>query len=299
MRVVVAGGTGFIGTRLSARLIADGHEVVVLTRNAQKSRDHIHPSVRVASWAPGADWESLVDGAGAIVNLAGESIAQRWTAGGKTKIVESRLDAVRRLHEAVAHAKLKPAVVVNASAVGYYGPHGDEEQTEESRSGVDFLADTCVKWEKAARTFEDLGMRVVRVRIGIVLGEEGGALAKMLPPFRLGAGGPLGTGKQWMSWIHVDDLVELLLWAVKTPTVTGVVNATAPNPVTMKEFATTLGHVLHRPAIAPVPEFALKLLLGEMSTMVLQGQRVLPKKTEALGFRFKHPLLEEALRDAL
>ena len=299
MRVVVAGGTGFIGTRLSARLIAEGYEAIVLTRNAQKSRDHIHPSVRVASWADGADWEGLVDGAGAIVNLAGESIAQRWTAKSKARILESRLDAARRLHDAVAHAKLKPAVMVNASAVGYYGPHGDEELNEESGPGVDFLADTCVNWEKAARTFEDLGLRVVRVRIGIVLGEEGGVLAKMLPPFRLGAGGPLGSGKQWMSWIHVDDLVDLIVWAIQTPTVTGAVNATAPNPVRMSEFAVTLGRVLHRPAIAPVPAIALRLLLGEMSTMVLEGQRVLPKKTEALGFRFKNPVLEEALRDAL
>ncbi|MEO6323731.1 MAG: TIGR01777 family oxidoreductase [Thermoanaerobaculia bacterium] len=299
MRVVVAGGTGFIGTRLSARLIADGHEVIVLTRNAQKSRDHIHPRVRVASWAEGASWEGLVDGAGAIVNLAGESIAQRWTAKSKAKILDSRLTAVQRLHDAVSHAELKPAVLVNASAVGYYGPHGDEELTEESRPGADFLAETCLKWEQAARTLEELGLRVVRVRIGLVLGEEGGALAKMLPPFRLGAGGPLGSGQQWMSWIHVDDLVDLILWAIKTPTVTGVVNATAPHPVQMKEFATTLGKVLHRPAFAPVPRIALKLLLGEMATMVLEGQRVLPKKTEALGFRFKHPLLEEALTDTL
>ena len=299
MRVVVAGGTGFIGTRLSARLIADGHESIVLTRNAQKSRDHIHPSVRVASWAEGADWEGLIDGAGAIVNLAGESIAQRWTSGTKARILDSRIDAVRRLRDAIAKAKVKPGVVVNASAVGYYGPHGDEELTEESRSGDDFLADTCVRWEKAARTFEELVTRVVRVRIGIVLGEEGGALAKMLPPFRLGAGGPLGSGRQWMSWIHVDDLVELILWAIKAPTVMGAINATAPNPVTMREFAQTLGKVLHRPAIASVPGIALRLLLGEMSTMVLEGQRVLPQKTQALGFRFKHPKLEEALTDTL
>jgi uncharacterized protein len=299
MRVVVAGGTGFIGTRLSGRLIAEGHEAIVLTRNAQKSRDHIHPSVRVASWAPGADWEGLVDGAGAIVNLAGESIAQRWTARSRARILQSRLDATRRLHDAVAHARLKPSVLVNASAVGTYGLHGDEELDEESPSGVDFLADTCVKWEKAARTLEELGLRVVRVRIGIVLGEEGGALAKMLPPFKVGLGGPLGSGRQWMSWIHVDDLVDLIVWAIQTPTVTGIVNATAPNPVRMKEFAATLGRVLHRPAFIPAPAIALRLLLGEMAVMVLEGQRVLPKKTEALGFRFKHQELEEALRSTL
>lgn len=300
MRVVVAGGTGFIGTRLASRLIAKKHEVIVLTRDAQKSRDHIHPSVKIVSWADGAPpWEGHVDGAGALVNLAGESIAQRWTEKSKARIVESRVHAAERLRNAVSQANEKPGVLVNASAVGFYGPHGDETLTEESSPGNDFLATTCVKWEEAARLFEPLGVRVVRLRIGIVLGEEGGALAKMLPPFRLGGGGPLGSGSQWMSWIHVDDLVEIIVWAIENTVVSGVVNATSPNPVSMNEFASTLGTVLHRPSFVKAPAIALKLLLGEMSTMLLEGQRVIPQRTQALGFHFAHPELKGALEDVL
>lgn len=300
MRIIITGGTGFIGTRLGARLVARGHEPIVFTRDASRSRDALHPRVRVVSWADGApEWESLVDGAGGILNLAGETIAQRWTAGTKERIVRSRVGAVERLLGAIGKAKTRPGVVVNASAVGYYGPHEDEELSEESPAGSDFLAQTCVAWEEAARRFEAAGIRTVRVRAGVVLGPEGGALAKMLPPFRLGAGGPLGSGTQWMSWIHVEDLVDLFVWALETPSVNGVVNGTAPRPVTMKEFARTLGEVLHRPAFAPAPAFALKLALGEMSTIVLDGQRVLPKRTQSLGFSFRHPELEEALGDLL
>jgi uncharacterized protein (TIGR01777 family) len=300
MRIVVTGGTGFIGPVLSTRLIAKGHDVVVLTRDASRSRDHLHPRVRVVSWAEGApDWEGVLDGAGGVVSLAGESIAQRWTAAAKQRIVASRVGAAAKLRLAIEKAKERPAVLVNASAVGYYGPQGDETLTEDSPPGAGFLAGTCVKWEEAARAIEPLGVRVVRVRTGIVLGDDGGALAKMLPPFKAFLGGPLGSGRQWMSWIHRDDLVDLFVFALQNPNVTGALNGTAPSPVTMKGFATALGHALHRPSFAPVPAAALKLLLGEMSTLILDGQRVLPKRALDLGFTFRFTGVEAALKDVV
>lgn len=300
MRVIVTGGTGFIGPRLCERLLAKGHDAVVLTRDASRSRDHVHPKIQVVSWAEGAPaWESLVDGAGGVVNLSGEPIAQRWTSAAKERIVSSRVGAARRLTAAIEKAKARPLVLVSSSAVGYYGPRGDETLTEESAPGSDFLATTCVKWEAAAKAAEPLGVRVVCIRTGIVLGEDGGVLAKMLPPFKAFVGGPLGSGDQWMSWIHRDDLVELFVWALENPAVTGAVNGTAPAPVRMREFAAALGETLRRPSFARVPAPALKLLLGEMSTLVLDGQRVLPKRAEALGFTFRFASLPAALKNAV
>lgn len=299
MRVIVTGGTGFVGSKLCESLVAKGHEVILLTRDASRSRDHIHPKVRVVSWAEGAVWDSWVDGAGGIVNLAGESIAQRWTAAARKRIVTSRLGAAARLCGAIEKASVKPSVLVNASAIGIYGPHGDELLDEDAPPGNDFLAATCRAWEEAAEKAEPLGVRVVRVRTGIVLGEGGGALAKMLPPFKAFAGGPVGSGKQWMSWIHRDDLVALFAFALSNPAAKGPINGVAPHPVTMKDFAAALGRVLHRPGFLPVPAAAVRLLLGKMATVVLDGQRVVPKKAEALGFRFRFTEIEAALRDVL
>lgn len=296
MRVIVTGGTGFIGSRLCENLVATGHEVVLFTRDASRSRDEIHPKVRVVSWAPGAVWESWVDGAGAIVNLAGESIAQRWTEAAKQRIVRSRVDAATRLVGAIEKAAVKPSVLVNAAAVGYYGPHGDEILDEGAPPGTDFLAMTCVAWEESAKKAEALGVRVVLLRTGVVLG-DGGALAKMLPPFKAFAGGPIGSGQQWMSWIHRDDLVALFVFAIKNANAHGPINGTAPNPVTMKVFAKALGRVLHRPSLLPAPAAAVRLLLGEMATVVLDGQRVVPKKAQGLGFEFRFTEVEAALRD--
>jgi uncharacterized protein (TIGR01777 family) len=297
MRVIVTGGTGFIGSELCENLVAKGHEVVLFTRDASRSRDQIHPKVRVVSWAPGAAWESWVDGAGAIVNLAGENIAQRWTKAAKQRIVASRVDAAARLSAAIEKAAVKPSVLVNAAAVGYYGPHGDETLDEDSPPGTDFLATTCVAWEEAASRAEPLGVRVVLIRTGVVLGREGGALAKMLPPFKAFAGGPIGSGDQWMSWIHRDDLVALFVFAIENQEARGPLNGTAPNPVTMKEFAKALGRALHRPSFLPVPAPAVRLLLGEMATVALDGQRVVPKKAEGLGFKFRFTEVDAALRD--
>jgi uncharacterized protein (TIGR01777 family) len=297
MRVVVTGGTGFIGVRLVSRLKEKGYDVDVLSRRARPGR--LPQNVRIVPWAEGTSWESAVDGAEGIVNLAGENVARRWTAPAKNVILGSRLDAIAKLSAAIEKATRRPAALVNASAVGYYGGRGDDVLTEEAAPGDCFLARTCVAWEGAARALESFGLRVVRIRIGVVLAAEGGALAKMLPVFKAFVGGPVGGGGQWMSWIHRDDLVELIVFALENPLVDGVLNGTAPNPVSNRDFASALGKALRRPAIVPAPAAAVKLLLGEMATVVLDGQRVVPKRALDLGFRFRFPELGPALRDAL
>ncbi|HSB35934.1 MAG TPA: TIGR01777 family oxidoreductase, partial [Thermoanaerobaculia bacterium] len=284
--------------RLCTRLGEKGHDVVVLSRGAGEGRRLA--GVRVLPWGTGVPgWEAAIDGADAIVNLAGESVAQRWTGEAKRRILASRLEAIARLAGAIRTAAKRPAVLVNASAVGFYGARGDEELSESAPPGDDFLARTCVEWERAAEGLEELGLRVVRVRIGAVLSAEGGALAKMIPVFRAFAGGPVGRGSQWMSWIHRDDLVELLGFALENQTVSGALNGTAPEPARNRDFAKALGRALQRPAIAPAPAVAVRLLFGEMATVVLDGQRVVPKKALALGFRFRFPHLDEALADAV
>ncbi len=294
MRVVVTGGTGFLGRALVAALAGRGDEAVVVTRDP--SRAGLPPGAR------GTGWDGLataVDGAVAVVNLAGETIAQRWTTAATARIVGSRAQAAERVGAALRAAKGPPAVLVNASAVGYYGNRGDEELTEESLAGNGFLAETTLAWERAAREAVPDGVRLVLLRTGFVLGEEGGGLSKMLIPFRFGLGGPLGSGRQWVPWIHRDDLVALLLAALDDARFEGPVNATAPAPVPMKELAAALGRVLRRPAFAPAPAFAIRAAMGEMAALVLDGQRALPGKALALGFSFRFPDLEPALRDLL
>ncbi len=294
MRVVVTGGTGFLGRALVAALAGRGDEAVVVTRDP--SRAELPPGAR------GTGWDGLataVDGADAVVNLAGETIAQRWTAAAKARIVGSRAQAAERVGAALRAAKSPPAVLVNASAVGFYGNRGDEELTEASPAGSGFLAETTLAWERAAREAVPDGVRLVLLRTGFVLGEDGGGLSKMLIPFRLGLGGPLGSGRQWVPWVHRDDLVALLLAALDDARFEGPVNATAPAPVPMKELAAALGRVLRRPAFAPAPAFAIRAAMGEMAALVLDGQRALPEKALALGFSFRFPDLEPALRDLL
>ena len=302
MRVVIAGGSGFLGLSLAQRLSAEGHDVLILTRRSDFMAGN--GGVRAMTWTPHGEaggWASEIDGAGAVVNLAGESIgAKRWTAARKQRILESRLLATRSMVAAIRRAAVPPSVLVNGSAVGYYGPHGDEIVTEETRAGGDFLAHVCVQWEAEAERASSDRTRVVCMRTGLVLEKSGGALPQMLPPFRFGAGGPLGTGHQYWPWIHRDDWMALVRWTLQSPSVSGPVNATAPKPVTNREFAAALGRAIRRPALIPMPAFALRLILGEMAEgLLLSGQRAVPQRAERGGFTFRYPRVDEALQAVL
>jgi uncharacterized protein (TIGR01777 family) len=294
VRVTVTGATGLIGRRLVERLTARGDEVTVLSR---RDLDDPH-SVR---WDPagGAAPVEALSGRDAVVHLAGEPVAQRWTDEAKRRIRSSREAGTRNLVEGLRAADPRPGVLVSSSAVGYYGPRGDEEVTEAEPAGDDFLAGVTAVWESEAARAEELGLRVVRVRTGVVLDREGGALAKMLTPFKLGAGGPVAGGKQWMPWIHADDVAGLYLAALDGENWSGPVNATAPEPVRNRDFSQALGRALHRPAVAPIPAVALRLLYGEMAEIVTTGQRAIPNRPLELGYTFAHTDLDEALRSAL
>lgn len=299
VKVIVAGGTGFIGRALVRALLNAGHEIVLLTRRPLEAAQQASGTVQIQLWdahRPGP-WESQLEGADAIINLAGEPIAaKRWTKAQKAKIVSSRVQLTELLVRAIAKAQLRPRILINASAVGYYGPVAAGTVTEEHPSGHDFLAETCVRWEAAAWKAEEFGLRAVCLRTGVVLGEEGGALAKMLPPFQLFMGGPLGSGRQPFPWIHRDDVVGIILFALEHQTVSGPVNVTAPQVVTMKEFCQGLGKILKRPSWLPVPAWVLRLSLGELAAMLLTGQRAVPQKIQAAGYSFQYPKLETALR---
>ena len=300
MRITLTGGTGRVGAQLVRALAARGDEVTVLSRNPDKA--HAALGVEAAGWQPESEpapAEALA-GRDGVIHLAGEDIAQRWSDDVKTRLMRSRELGTRNLVAGLRAADPRPGTLVSASAVGYYGPHGDERLTESDSAGGDFLASVCVAWEREAAAAEELGVRVVRVRSGVVLDAGGGALAKMLPFFKLGAGGPVAGGQQYMSWIHIDDLVALYLAALDGGEAwSGAVNATAPEASTNKDFSKALGRALHRPAVAPVPRFAVQALYGEMAQIVVTGQRVVPERAGALGFRFAHPELDEALRSAL
>lgn len=296
MRVVIAGGSGFLGRKLAARLGSAGHHVQILTRRSSASPDAI-------TWNPDGSPGALpqhFEGAGVVVNLAGESLARwPWTAARKDAIRSSRILATRSIAGAVARCARPPRVLVSASGVGYYGPHGDEPVSESTPPGSDFLARLCVEWEQEARAAASAATRLCVVRTGLALSPDGGALPAMLRPFRFGVGGPLGSGEQYVPWIHVDDWTALVVWMIETDRVAGAFNATAPAPVTNRAFAKALGRVLHRPAIVPAPAFALRLVLGEMADMVLGGQRALPTHAEQLGFRASYRALEPALQSLL
>lgn len=299
MKIVLAGATGFIGQRLVRQLQQEGHSLTLLTRHRPAPNQ---PNNTFALWDAKTvgDWARHIDGADAVINLAGEPIAaKRWTHAQKERILSSRLNATGAIVDAIAKAAKKPEVLINASAVGYYGDVKKEEVTESHPPAEDFLGTTCARWEQAAREAERSGVRVVLVRTGIVLEQNGGALKKMLLPFRLFAGGPLGTGDQWFPWIHIDDEVGAIVFALANKNLSGPVNLAAPEPATMREFCKAMGRAMGRPSWAPVPGFALQILLGEMSTMLLGGQKVVPKKLQEAGYRFKFPQLDVALRDAL
>jgi len=285
MRIVITGATGFIGTRLAAVLREAGHEIVTLGRGATAGYH----------WDPASDAPSeAFEGTGAVVHLAGEPVAQKWTPESKQRIRDSRVLGTERLIHGLSVTRNRPKVLVCASAVGYYGDRGDTALPESARPGKGFLPDVCVDWEAKADLAEALGMRVVKVRIGVVLGPNGGALKEMLTPFKLGVAGRLGSGKQWMPWIHLEDIVGIFRHAVEG-IAAGPLNGVSPGIVTNAEFTAELGKVLHRPTILPVPGFALKLMFGEMAEVLLGGQRVIPQATEQSGYRFQYPELGAAL----
>jgi uncharacterized protein (TIGR01777 family) len=302
MKIVLAGATGFIGTALVRRLHARGDMVVVLTRNAAPTPGGLPEGVRPEYWdgkRQGA-WSAALDGADAVVNLAGASIGSgRWTKARKEELLRSRIEPTRALVQACALVTSPPSMFVSASAVGFYHPTGDAPVTEEDPSGTGFLAELARQWEGEARTAERSGMRVVITRFGIVLGQGGGALERMLLPFRLFAGGPLGSGKQWFPWVHVDDVVGTILFALDSPRLSGPVNVVAPDLLTMGAFARILGEAMHRPSWLPVPAFALRLLLGEMSVIVLGGRPVVPAKLVEAGYPFAYSRIPVALRSLL
>jgi len=301
MNITVTGATGLIGGRLIAELRARGDQVTLLSRSAAKAREAVGAGWNVVEWDPNAGPapREALDGCDGVVHLAGEPVAQRWNDRSKERILSSREVGTRNLVAGIARADPKPKVLVSSSAVGYYGPHGDEELTEDAPPGRDFLAGVCTVWEREADRAADRGLRVVKVRTGVVLDQNGGALKTMLPPFKLGVGGPVAGGRQYTPWIHVDDVVGIYLRAIDDADWTGAVNATAPTPVTNKAFSKALGKVLGRPAFAPVPALAIQALYGEMAEIVTKGQRVIPRRTQALGYSFRHPELGEALRSAL
>lgn len=300
MRVLVTGATGFVGKRVVEQLLDNGMEVVVVTRNIAKAALSLGSKCKYYQWLntlekPPVEAFNGVDG---IINLMGEGIAdKRWDEAQKQKIYESRIVSTQKLLDVIKELPVKPKVMVSTSAVGVYGDRQDEEISEESAVGNDFLAGVCKDWEREANKATELGMRVAIIRTGVVLGRGGGALKKMLPIFKLGAGGPVGSGQQYMSWIHVDDLASMYVEALKNDTIKGPLNGTAPYPATSKDFAKILGKTLHRPAFAPAPAFAIKLAFGEMSDVLLKGQKVLPLKFKEKKFRYRYPTLEMALKE--
>lgn len=306
MRIIITGGTGLIGAALTRELAEFGHEVIVLSRSPQSSIQR--PSgVRVVGWDARSPegWGHLADGAGAIVNLAGESIAgenllsMRWTAERKRGILQSRINAGQAINQAVQAASVKPAVVVQSSAVGYYGARGDEKLTEESSAGDDFLANVCKQWEAATFTVEGLGVRRVVIRSAIVLSAQGGTLPLQMLPYKFFVGGKIGSGKQGFSWIHIADEVAAIRFLIESPSASGVFNLAAPDTLTNAAFGKELGRVMSRPSFFPTPGFVFKLAFGEAATVLLEGQMAVPARLTALGYQFKFPTAAEALKDLL
>jgi len=305
MRVVIAGGTGFLGSPLAETYAEEGHDVRVLTRGLPPGEPRHEsgtgvPGITRIGWKPDGQsgpWIESISGADAVINLAGASVgAKRWTPQRKAELRDSRLLATRSLAAAIAQAAAAPRVFVSSSAVGYYGAAGAEPKTESDPPGSDFLAHLCEDWEaEAGRAARD-GMRRAIIRTGIVIEKSGGPLAQMITPFLLFVGGPMGSGRQYMSWVHRLDWIEMVRWIVQTPAAEGVFNVTAPHPVPNREFARALGRALKRPAILPAPGVALKIVLGEFAGAVLTGQRVLPAHAQALGYHFRYPELDIAFR---
>jgi uncharacterized protein len=298
MKVTVSGATGRVGRHLVAALKERGDDVVALSRDPDKAGERL--GVKAYAWdlKNEAVPKEALAGRDAVVHLAGEDVGQRWNKEVKAEILDSREKGTRNMVHSIFETKPRPRAFICASASGYYGPRGSETVDEHEPPGSDWLAEVTARWERQAETAK-VGIRTVLVRTGIVLDADGGALAKMLPPFKAGIGGPIGSGKQYMPWIHLDDLVGIYLAAIDHPTFNGAINAAAPEPATNKQFARALGRALNRPAVAPVPGFTIKLMYGEMSQIVLKGVRMVPGRAAELGYEFRHPDLDEALRSTL
>ena len=303
MKVAVTGATGFVGSRLVQQLHEAGHQIKVFARNPERARkvfpESAFKNVIVVGYTPkeSGDWQAEVSGCDGVINLAGEAISERWTPERKQEIMNSRVIGTEKLVEAIGKATDKPKVLVSASAIGFYGTSETAEFYETSEPiKQDFLSQVCQGWEQAAEKVTAYGTRLVTIRIGIVLG-LGGAIAKMLTPFRLYAGGPIGSGQQWFSWVHRDDLVSLFMQGLTDENMSGVYNGTAPHPVRMSELCDALGKVMNRPSWLPVPDFVIETLLGDGAVVVLEGQKVLPERTQSTGFSYAYPKVEPALRE--
>lgn len=297
MRILITGGTGFIGVYLCGQLLEAGHQLVVFSRRPEQVESLCGQAVEAIGSLDEITPQSEFD---AVINLAGEPIAdKRWSARRKQLLMESRLETTRKLVQAIAAMHRPPSCLINASAVGFYGDQGDRPVDESTPPHEEFSHELCRLWEQAANKAAEYGVRVCIVRIGLVVGPGGGFVSRMLPAFKLGLGGPLGNGRQWMSWVHRSDLVRLFEWLLTHDQAQGVYNGTAPNPVTNREFTRTLAKVLHRPACLPMPTFAAKALFGEMSRLLLTGQRVYPKRMTDAGFEFNYPQLQAALESVL
>ena len=295
MKIAITGGTGLVGKALSSHLIQEGHQVYILTRKSAVSQSS---NPEYIQWLnPGDRPEKELEGIDAIVNLAGATINNKWTDEYKQKIIASRLQATAEVKRIIEIMPKKPSVLVNASAVGYYGTSLDEEFTEQSQKGSDFLADTVHQWEASATQVHEMGVRPVLCRFGVIFDKTAGALPRMVLPYKFFAGGKIGSGKQWLSWIHIEDVVRGIVFAIGNNKINGPVNFTAPYPVKMGQFGETLSRVINRPHWMPVPSFALKILLGEMSILVLEGQRAIPEKLLNEGFTFSYPELQSALKE--
>lgn len=297
MHILITGGTGFIGSRLCQRLLKANHQLTVFSRRPDCVKSLCGQTVTPLASLDELSADSQFD---AVINLAGEPIAdKRWSTKRKQQLLQSRLDTTGKLVQAMVAMQQRPQCLINASAVGYYGDQGDIEVDETTPAHDEFSHQLCRLWEQAAQAAEPLGVRVCVVRTGLVVGSDGGFVGKMLLPFKLGLGGPLGNGRQWMSWVHLHDLTRLFEWLLSHAETSGVYNATAPHPVTNREFTKTLGRVLQRPTVLPMPAFVARALFGEMSQLLLTGQRVLPKRISATGFEFDYPELEAALGNVL
>ncbi|HLE13186.1 MAG TPA: TIGR01777 family oxidoreductase [Anaerolineales bacterium] len=302
MRTIITGGTGLIGSHLARSLAADGNEVVLLSRQPEKNSGDLSQRVWIEKWdgRTAEGWGGLVEDAEVIINLAGENLAAgRWTDQRKKSILESRVNAGHAVVQAVKQAAQKPRLVIQSSAIGYYGNRPEDPATEQTPPAGDFLARVCQAWEESSQEVESLGVRRVIVRTGVILSTEGGPLPRMLLPMRLFVGGPLGDGRQWLSWIHLADEIEAIRFLIDHPSTSGSFNLNAPNPLRNREFMSTLGKVINRPSLIPAPAFAIRLLFGEMATIVLDGQKVIPSRLQQLGYSFKFKDAESALRDLL